>query len=90
MCVCVCVCFKFKDTKSSINVLLSMGDEEAILLETMSTSKIGDEKGRFESGARTVSGSVKYFIEMLIEAEASLKKTKSKESIAVAELRQIS
>ena len=45
---------------------------------------VRDEKGRFEAGARTVSGSVKYFIEMLIEAEASLKKTKSKESIAVA------
>ena len=50
----------------------------------MSTSKIGDEKRKFEAGARTVSGSVKYFIEMLIEAEASLKKTKSKESITVA------
>jgi hypothetical protein len=29
-------------------VLLSMGDEAAVLLETMSISKTGDEKGRFE------------------------------------------
>jgi rhodanese-related sulfurtransferase len=84
------VCFKFKDTKSSIKVLLSMGDEAAVLLDTMSNSeaKIGHAEGRFKAGARTVSGSVKYFIEMLIEAEAqqqsSLNKKKSTQSIAVA------
>lgn len=41
-----------------------------------------------KAGARTVSGCVKYFIEMLIEAEAqqqsSLKKKESTQSIAVA------
>jgi len=87
VCVGVCV-LNLKDTKSSIKVLFSMGDEAAVLLDTMAKSKIGLAEGRFKAGARTVSGSVKYFIEMLIEAEAqqqsSLKKKEITKSIAVA------
>jgi len=90
----------YKDTKSSIKVLLSMGDEAARLLQTMSSSKIGHcssqrdprramacsqccgfvkngtrlamqwDRCVWKPGVRTVSGSVKYFIEMLMEAEA--------------------
>ncbi len=36
----MCVC-DLKATRSSIKVLLSMGDEAAVLLKAMSTSKIG-------------------------------------------------
>ena len=97
-----------------------MGDEAAVLLKAMSTSKIGHcasqrSKGKREAcseccgfgkdgtkvsmqwdrflwkpGDRTVSGSVKYFVEMLMEAEAhqhpSLKQHRMnhKEGIAAA------
>ena len=116
----MCVC-NLKATRSSIKVLLSMGDEAAVLLKAMSTSKIGHctlsknrwptdkacseccgfgkdgtkvsmqwDRCEWKLGERTVSGSVKYFVEMLMEAEAhqqpSLKKNRMnhKEGIAAA------
>ena len=97
-----------------------MGDEAAVLLKAMSTSKIGHcasqlstgkraacseccgfgkdgtkvsmqwDRLQWKPGERTVSGSVKYFVEMLMEAEAhqqpSLKQHQMnhKEGIAAA------
>ena len=116
----MCVC-NLKATRSSIKVLLSMGDEAAVLLKAMSTSKIGHctlsknrwptdkacseccgfgkdgtkvsmqwDRCEWKPGERTVSGSVKYFVEMLMETEAhqepSLKQQRMnhKEGIAAA------